>query len=190
MGILLHMSSTDEHPKHVHCPTGKSSWCFWQRAIAKSEEPGNHTGHDTLPVEIGKKLIPIFHRLSNPKLLSRCSRNMTQNANEALHSILWNIVPKSSYVGRKAIQTALAIADCKYAMGASFQTLLCKAMQLEPGAVLKETAREQDLKRLKRAEKAVGEPAKNRRKCLKYSHFKKDETSKKTEGVAYSAGAF
>jgi len=28
MGILLHLSSTNEHPKHVHCPPGKSSWCF------------------------------------------------------------------------------------------------------------------------------------------------------------------
>ena len=75
-------------------------------------------------------------------------------------------------------------------MGASYQSLICKAMQLEPGAVLKETAREKDLKRLKRAEKAVGEPAKKWRKCLKYSNLKKDETAKKTEDIAYSAGAF
>ena len=190
MGILLHLSSTNEHPKHVHCPPGKSSWCFWQRAIAKSEEPGSHKGHDTLPVDIGKKLVPIFQRLSNPKLLNRCSRSMTQNANEALHSILWKIVPKSTYVGRKTMQTAMAFAVCRYAMGASYQSLICKAMQLEPGAVLKETAREKDLKRLKRAEKAVGEPAKKRRKCLKYSSLKNYETVKKTEDIAYSAGAF
>ena len=190
MGILLHLSSTNEHPKHVHCPPGKSSWCFWQRAIAKSEEPGSHKGHDTLPVDIGKKLVPIFQRLSNPKLLNRCSRSMTQNANEAPHSILWKIVPKSTYVGRKTMQTAMAFAVCRYAMGASYQSLICKAMQLEPGAVLKETAREKDLKRLKRAEKAVGEPAKKRRKCLKYSSLKNYETVKKTEDIAYSAGAF
>ena len=63
-------------------------------------------------------------------------------------------------------------------------------MQLEPGAILTERARERDSKRLKRAEKTVGEPAKKRRKCLKYSQLKKDETAKKTEGTAYSAGAF
>ena len=172
MGILLYLSSTNEHPKHVHCPPGKSSWCFWQRAIAKSEEPGSHKGHDTLPVDIGEKLVSIFQRLSNPKLLNRCSRSMTQNANEALHSRLWKIIPKSTYVGRKTMQTAKAFAVCRYAMGASYQSLICKAMQLEPGAVLKETAREKDLKRLKRSEKAVGEPARKRRKCLKYSNLK------------------
>ncbi len=38
--ILYHMSSTDTNPKHVHCPPGDKSWCFWQRAIAKEEQPG------------------------------------------------------------------------------------------------------------------------------------------------------
>jgi len=71
------------------------------------------------------------------------------------------------------MQTAMAFADCRYAMGASYQSLICKAMQLEPGTVLKEIAREKDLKRLKRAEKAVGESAKKRRKCLKYNNLKK-----------------
>ena len=81
MGILSHLSSTEDHPRHAHCPPRKSLWCFWQRAIAKSEEPGTHKGHNILPVDIGKTLVPIFQRLSNPKLINRCSRNMMQNAN-------------------------------------------------------------------------------------------------------------
>ena len=63
-------------------------------------------------------------------------------------------------------------------------------MQLQPRTVLKETPRENDLKRLKRAEKDVSEPAKKRRKCLKFSNLKRDETAKKTEDTAYSAGSF
>ena len=97
---------------------------------------------------------------------------MAQNANEVLHSILWKIVPKSVFVGRKTVQTAMAFAVRRYAKGASYQSLICKALQLEPGAVLRKTARENDLKRLKRAEKAVGEPVEKRRKCLKYNHLK------------------
>ena len=190
MGILLHLSSTDEQPKHAHCPPGESSWCFWQRAIASSKEPGSHKGHETLPVEIGKKLVPIFQRLSDPKLLNRCSRNMTQNANEALHSILWKIVPKSVYVGRKTMQTAMALAVCKYAMGASFQIVMCRVMELEPGKILKETAKKKDLKRLKRAEKAASAQAKKRRKLLKYNQLKETDTKKSTEGETYGAGAF
>lgn len=190
MGILLHLSSTDEQPKHAHCPPGMSSWCFWQRAVAKAEEPASHKAHGTLPVEVGKKLVPIFQRLSDAKLLNRCSRNMTQNANEALHSILWKIVPKATYVGRKTMQTAMTFAVCKYTMGASFQSLFCKVMQLEPGTVLQETARKKDLKRLQRAEKAASVSAKKRRKVLKYGQLKTDEAKKNAEGETYAAGEF
>ena len=47
-----------------------------------------HKGHDTLPADIGKRLVSIFQGLSNPNLSNRCPRSTAQNANEALHSIL------------------------------------------------------------------------------------------------------
>ena len=62
--ILFHLSSTDAAPKHVHCPPGKKSWCFWQRAVAKSEVAGKHKDHEGLPIETGQKLVPIFQRLT------------------------------------------------------------------------------------------------------------------------------
>ena len=82
MSILLHMSSTDKAPKHTHCPDGTSSWCFWQRAMAKSETPGSHN-----------------------------ARNKTKNPNESLNQIIWKICPKATHVGRKTIETAVALAS-------------------------------------------------------------------------------
>ena len=32
--IFFHLCSSDAHPKHIHCPPGAKSWCFWQRDIA------------------------------------------------------------------------------------------------------------------------------------------------------------
>ena len=154
MGILLHLSSTDEQLKHAHCHPGESSSCFWQRAIASSKEPGSHKGHETLPVDIGKKLVHIFQRFSDSKLLNGCSRNMTQNANDALHRMLWKIVLKYVYVGRKTMQTAMELAVCKCAMGSLFQIVMCRVMEFEPEKNLKETAKLTSLKRLKRAEKS------------------------------------
>ena len=57
--IPSHMSSTDENPKHHHCPPATHSWCFWQRAPAKSEEHGSHSEHETLPPNVGRKLVPV-----------------------------------------------------------------------------------------------------------------------------------
>ena len=46
--ILFHLTSTDSNPKHVHCPPREKSWCFWQRAIARQENPGPHKEHETI----------------------------------------------------------------------------------------------------------------------------------------------
>ena len=79
--LQSHMSSTNDSPKLIHCPPGTKSWCFWQRAKAAGKDPGDHKYHETLPVEVGNALVPIFRRLSNDGLLKRCSRAKTQNAN-------------------------------------------------------------------------------------------------------------
>ena len=39
---FFHAASTDEEPHHNHCPVGRDSWCFFQRALAMEEEPGPH----------------------------------------------------------------------------------------------------------------------------------------------------
>ena len=58
--ILFHLCSSDAYPKHIHCPPGAKSWCFWQRDVAMKRAPGEHKEHDTLPAEVGKKLVPIL----------------------------------------------------------------------------------------------------------------------------------
>ena len=55
--ILFHYSLSDDYPKHVHCPPGDKSWCFWKRAVAQGKKPGTHKDHETLGVEIGKMMV-------------------------------------------------------------------------------------------------------------------------------------
>ena len=76
--ILFHMISTDSNPKHVHCPPGEKSWCFWQRAMAREEEPSQHEEHETLPLEAGQMLVLIFQRLTEKRRLDQCRHNRTQ----------------------------------------------------------------------------------------------------------------
>ena len=140
MAILLHMSSTDENPKHAHCPPGPTSWCFFQRSISKQESPGPHSEHERVPVEIGKQLVPIFRRLSDIELLKTCSRNKTQNPNESFHKIIWKICPKTTYVGRRTVQTAVALAACQFIMGCSFTNIIHKVLNMEAGTHLKISA--------------------------------------------------
>ena len=188
--ILFHLLSTNESPKHMHCPPGPKSWCFWQRAVADGKNPGDHKENDTIPVEVGKKLVLIFQRLSDEDLLKRCSRAKTQNANKSMHNLIWKICPKSNYVGRITIDIAVALAASQFSMGASHKVLLCKMLGIEPGSALQFTSQKKDLKRLRKAERASLPVTKKKRKQLKYRSSVKDTTLKKKEGTTYSAGNF
>ena len=190
MAILLHLSSTNKMPKHMHCPPGEHSWCFWQRAIAKSTVPESHEEHETLPPDIGKKLVPIFLRLSDEALLKRCARQKTQNPNESFHNAVWKLCPKTIHVGRKTLDTAVALAACQFSMGATFKTILCKILGLVPGENLKRKAAASTALRLERAEKASTVVAKKRRKELKFKTKLKANKQKSLEGNTYAAGAF
>ncbi len=190
MAILFHLSSTDDSPKHVHCPEGASSWRFWQRAKAKVDVPGVHKEHNTLPPDIGSRLVPVFQRLSDEKLIQRCSRKKTQNPNESLHQLIWKICPKSIYVGRRTLSTAVALATCQFSMGATFKVLLFNLLGMEAGQSVKRYLNEKDAARVKLAEKASSEVAKKHRKKLKYQKIKIDQNTKKDEGETYGAGLF
>ena len=159
--ILFHMCSSDEHPKHMHCPPGEKSWCFFQRSLAKSEEPGSHKHHDSA----WKQLVPIFERLSEPELLKRCSRAMTQNSNESLHNMIWKVCPKTIFVG-KDDRNSSGYCCLPVHNGCNFQSHFAKCF--EPGSTLVRFTREESKKRVKLADKASTTEAKKRRKQLKF----------------------
>ena len=188
--ILFHMSSSHLFPKHHHCPPGEKSWCFWQRAIAKGSTPGSHSEHETLSPDVGQKLVPIFRRLTEENLLKRCTRNRTQNPNESLHNIIWRLCPKSTFVGRRTVETAATLAICQFSMGASFRKVLCEIIGTEMGSYSEEFVRKKSLKRLKKAYNASTEEVKRRRRQLKYRTVASSQKLKDLEGSTYSDGSF
>ncbi|GFW23881.1 uncharacterized protein TNCV_945651 [Trichonephila clavipes] len=40
---ILEWRNKDKTPKHSKCPTGSTSCCFYQRALAKNENPMSHS---------------------------------------------------------------------------------------------------------------------------------------------------
>ncbi|KAH7984678.1 hypothetical protein HPB52_023507 [Rhipicephalus sanguineus] len=93
---LLHMTSTDDAPKHSKCPEGASSWCKYNRALANGE---------------------IFARLSDESLLARCCEGKTQNASESLHSVIWTQTSKNGNASLESVKRAAAEAVAIYNQG-------------------------------------------------------------------------
>lgn len=110
-----HVTSTDEKPNHSFCPHGPYSWCKYNAAIAKNEPPPK--SRYNLPYAVSNALRPVYERLSDKKLLQRCQRGKTQNANESLHSIIWSLVPKEKNASLFAVEAAVAEAVMRFNLG-------------------------------------------------------------------------
>ena len=97
---LLHCNSTDDAPRHHLCPEGEMSWCKWQVAKALGKE---YHHKEPIPETIVQLIKPIYARLGSRSLLEKCTGGYTQNANEALHSLIWKFCPKELFQGRVGV---------------------------------------------------------------------------------------
>ena len=117
--IFLHVLSTDDDPHHDPCPAGISSWCFYQRAVAKGERPGPHEDNVGTPLsrEVSCFVKPVYVHLGDENLICRCLRVKTQNPNESLHSVIWWKCLKTDFLGKLRVEADDAIAVSKFYQG-------------------------------------------------------------------------
>ena len=185
---LLHYNSTDEHPRHHLYPVGESSWCKWQKAKARGTV---YTHKKTpLPAPIVKLLQPIYNRLGSAVLLERCLGGYTQNPNESLHSTVWKLCPKELFLGRMAVDTACAIAVCRFNDGATSLYDISKRLELEPSPTCKVLLQQKDLQRIERADYKSSEHYKTLRKTARAKRKGFEDKNLEEEGTMYSSGAF
>ena len=184
---FFHAASTDEEPHHNHCPIGRNSWCFFQRALAKGEEPGYHRDKVGTPLakDVAEKVKEVYVRLGHPDLLDRCLQGKTQNANESLHSKVWLKCPKTGFVGlmRVCAATCLAIAEFNQGIGSTV-TRSYAIMGLQCGSRLKVSAAEADSRRLQESVRQVQASTMEARRARKVARTMSRDAS------TYAPGAF
>ena len=87
--------------------------------LTKDQNPGPHEDHKSLSPKVGKKLVPIFQRLSEKDLLRRSAHSKTHIPNESFNNLTWKICPKTTFVSRRTIVTVVPLAACQFSMGSS-----------------------------------------------------------------------
>ena len=105
----------------------------------------------SLPEDVAEAIRPVYERLSNRTLLSRCLHGWTQNDNECFHSVLWNLCPKVKWAGYKTVNTCLALAVQTFNKGASTNTDLLKKMDIIPSKSVEDYVEKTDIQRVKHA---------------------------------------
>jgi len=184
LAILYHRASSDKNPMHQYCPKGADSWCGWQR------DAQNYTHHNVLPKAVFREIKPIFNRLADRKQLERCAKGLTQNANESINSIIWQLCPKERFVGAETIETAVAIAVCKFNDGSYSLKKLLDYMRIKDGQFTNLSLWSQDEARVWKSDYHSSETVKLRRKKRRHERKGYEDTRKENEGETYSSGNF
>ena len=185
---LRHCMSTDESPSHEQCPEDK--WCFYKNAISKEQMPPPHKDNirNPLSIEVGKALIPIYTRMSDPNLLKRLIKGKTQNNNECFHSVVWSRCPKTTFVGKDRIDGAVARGVSAFNMGARQLSSIKNNLGIEVNSI---TIMHEDAVNFQRQKKAVLslKLKESRKESAKTAKVKRLSLVKK-EGVTYKPGGF
>ena len=187
--IFFHSLSTLDDPHHSFC---SDTWCYWRQAQLEGVDPAvklKQVKHDMpLPRDVSERLIPLFERLANPDLLSRCMKLQTSNANESLHSTIWRRAPKSKYCGKKTTEIAVALAVMSYNKGAGALSDAVSSLGVSPGKTLLHVAAQLDAIRLRFADKAALAETKTSRKRRAMQKLQHNVKLVASEGVLYDAG--
>jgi hypothetical protein len=128
LAIYYHASSTDEEPRHQHCPAGEASWCFYQKALATDVTPASHTTKNLylsgLSRDLRSLVLRVFVDLSSSPLLQRCLQAHTQNRNESLHSKLWLKCLKVKHAYLQRVVFAASVTALQHNIGPARGNLL------------------------------------------------------------------
>ena len=183
---FFHAISTDEDPHHDRCPVGPGSWCFFQKARAKGEEPGPHKENIKTPLsrDVAEEVKNAYIRLGHPDLLRRCLTGGTQNANESLHAKVWRKCPKTGFVGLQRVIAATCYATAEFNQG--FESAVARsfaAMGMKVGSHTMASAGKADAKRLRQSIRQVEESTQAARRARKVARARAHDES-------YQAGGF
>ena len=141
-----------------------------------------HHTHPPIPEAIVQLLKPIYARLGNRVLLSKCVDGYTQNANESFHSLVWKLCPKILHLGKEAVETACALAVCQWNDGMSSFQAISDGLGIPLTSHSATHLHKRDIVRVKKARYHTTDRAKAL--CRKARKIKKglDDTQKRKEG--------
>lgn len=159
--IYFHKLSTDEKPHHGLCPKGKDSWCKYNKALAE-EKTFKHK--NSLPVAIMHAIKPPFRALAHPDLLKRCLNSSTQNVNESFNHVIWSRIPKKTFVTLKTLALGVYEAAACYNDGNVTRCKVLNSLGIVPGKRTVSVMQFLDSERIRRAEKAISDFARQARK--------------------------
>ena len=148
--IPLHLSANDENADFHHrfCSKDSDTWCRYQSAISQGLPTPHHTYF------LGEDAVKIVHDVfdefgyNTAAFLEKVQAGYTSNHNEALHKILWGMVPKNEQASYEMVQLGSALAVIRYNDGYCGIRHLCDTLGLPFSQHLSDHLQELDNNRI------------------------------------------
>ena len=185
--IWHHYASTEDNPLHEYCPEGPGSWCKWQCDQANSTD--TFRPKNVAPC-VMQEILPTFEALWDRNLLQSVLEGLSQNNNEALNHLVWDISPKELFGGPETVSTACAIAVCLFNGGATTIQTMLRGLDLAVGQHCKSGLTAIDRQRLYAAAEKSTEATKQQRQIRRSQRKSRNERNEEQEGPTYEPGAF
>ena len=170
------------------CPEGPDSWCGYM--ADKTNKTSNYKHGAGLPVEIAVQLKQTFNRLSDDVLLSRCLDGKTQNQNESLNGMIWERLPKQTFIGSDLLQLGVHDAVAHFNIGFEAFIQVLKNSGINPGKYCQAECSRNDNLGVKKADYKEQDKVRLRRKVLRGRKKKRGDQDAEKEGKTYACGSF
>ncbi|XP_076455485.1 uncharacterized protein LOC143290080 [Babylonia areolata] len=188
---LWHSMSTDEQPRHMQCPTGPDSRCFYQKALARGEDPPSHKDHPAstyLTTQVAHQMIPVYRRMADDNLMKRLVHGGTQNANECLNGMIWSRCPKTSFMGRRRVEGSVARAVSVFNEGATELLTVMDKLYVDISLTSLQFLAKKDEGRMSAGDAAAAQDARRRRKEYATLRRLNNREEEARDPDAYQAG--
>ena len=133
---------------------------------------------------------PIWKDLCKTELLTKCLAGYTQNQNESLNSLIWQLCPKKKNHGLRTVETAVAVAVCLFNDGCTALMAILRTMDIIPGQFCSAYCEQTDAYRVKNAQRQVMLASKELRQARRRRRLGIDEAQAGREGHPYQAGGY
>ena len=139
MAVLYHSCDLEPAVRHQFCPV--DNWCHY-----KSNNPAafEHQAHH-LDEILFQELLPIFQNYTKTYILEKMLPGYTTNINESFNHVLWNIISKTKFHGKKRQEIATILALITFQLGNKAITEVMQRFELEVTENATEVFRQLDL---------------------------------------------
>ena len=190
MAIPYHLGANDDNAEEYHrfCPFEQDSWCQYQSAKYYRKPLPHHPNY--LSEEAVKIILDIYEdfKLTTPDFIEKIKTSLTSNNNEAIHSVLFDIVPKKENIGYELMKLGSALAVIQYNDGFHGIKEVFESVGITPGTNLSDTFSRLDQERIFRSRNIIRRQ--HQKFAKKQRRGKNVKSQVRKHGPGYESGKY